>query len=112
MRIDKLTSKLQSALADAQSLALGKDNNQIEPCHLMLALVDQKGGSVTPLLSQTGFNVTELRGSLQQLVDNLPEVQIAKGKYLFLLSLENYSIRLTSLPRRRAILLSPVKLFC
>ncbi|MBT3531828.1 MAG: ATP-dependent chaperone ClpB [Gammaproteobacteria bacterium] len=80
MRIDKLTSKLQSALADAQSLALGKDNNQIEPCHLMLALIDQKGGSVTPLLSQTGFNLVELRNQLQGLVDQLPEVTNSEGE--------------------------------
>jgi len=80
MRIDKLTSKLQSALADAQSLALGKDNNQIEPCHLMLSLIDQKGGSVTPLLSQTGFNLVELRQQLQKLVDDLPKIQNSEGE--------------------------------
>ncbi|MDP1756259.1 MAG: Clp protease N-terminal domain-containing protein, partial [Pseudohongiella sp.] len=54
MRMEQLTSKLQSALADAQSLALGNDNNFIEPVHLILALLDQKSGSVRPLLSQTG----------------------------------------------------------
>ena len=59
MRIDKLTSKLQSALADAQSMALVKEHNLIDSAHLMLALIDQKGGSVRPLLSQTGFNVPE-----------------------------------------------------
>jgi ATP-dependent Clp protease ATP-binding subunit ClpB len=80
MRLDKLTSKLQSALADAQSLALGKDNSQIEPCHLMLTLIDQKGGSVAPLLSQTGFNLVELRSQLQRLVDGLPEIQDSKGE--------------------------------
>jgi len=80
MRIDKLTSKLQSALVDAQSLALGKDNNQIEPCHLMLSLIDQKGGSVTPLLSQTGFNLVELRQQLQKLVDDLPKIQNSEGE--------------------------------
>jgi len=80
MRIDKLTSKLQSALADAQSLALGKDNNQIEPCHLMLSLIDQKGGSVTPLLSQTGFNLVELRQQLRKLVDDLPKIQNSEGE--------------------------------
>ena len=57
MRLDKLTSKLQTALADAQSLALGKDHNLIRPEHLMLVLIDQKGGTVRPLLSQTGFPV-------------------------------------------------------
>ncbi|MDA1369469.1 MAG: ATP-dependent chaperone ClpB [Proteobacteria bacterium] len=80
MRIDKLTSKLQSALADAQSLALGKEHNLIEPAHLLLTLIDQKGGSVRPLLSQTGFNITELRSQLQQLVDDLPHVPDNEGE--------------------------------
>ncbi|PCJ17791.1 MAG: ATP-dependent chaperone ClpB [SAR86 cluster bacterium] len=79
MQIDKLTSKLQSALADAQSLALGKDNNFIEPVHLISALVDQKGGSVKPLLSQTGFNIAELQVELAKLVDNLPQIQNSDG---------------------------------
>ncbi|GJM12327.1 MAG: chaperone protein ClpB [Pseudohongiella sp.] len=80
MRIDKLTSKLQSALADAQSMALGADNNFIEPCHLLLTLIDQKGGSVRPLLSQTGFDVADLRGKLQALVDDLPKLQDSSGE--------------------------------
>lgn len=80
MRMDKLTSKLQSALADAQSLALGKDHNQIKPEHLMLALLDQKGGSVRPLLSQTGFNIGDLRTQLQKAVDDLPQVPNHDGE--------------------------------
>lgn len=80
MRIDKLTSKLQSALADAQSMALGGDNNFIEPCHLLLALLDQKGGSVRPLLSQTGFDIADLRSKLQVLVEDLPKIKEASGE--------------------------------
>ncbi len=75
MRMDQLTSKLQAALSDAQSLAVGHDNNFIEPVHLVTALLDQKGGSVRPLLSQTGFNIPELRQRLQELIDRLPKVQ-------------------------------------
>ncbi len=75
MRMDQLTSKLQAALSDAQSLAVGHDNNFIEPVHLIAALLDQKGGSVRPLLSQTGFNIADLRTRLQQLIDRLPKVQ-------------------------------------
>ena len=56
MRMDKLTSKFQSALSDAQSLALGKDHQFIEPAHLMIALLDQEGGSIKPLLAQMGLN--------------------------------------------------------
>lgn len=74
MRMDKLTSKLQSALADAQSLALGKENNMIAPAHLMHALVQQRDGSVRPLLSQTGFNLSQLEQGLARLIDDLPRV--------------------------------------
>jgi len=80
MRLDKITSKLQSALADAQSLALDKDHNQIKPEHLLLALLDQKGGSVRPLLSQTGFNINDLRSQLQKAVDDLPQVPNHDGE--------------------------------
>jgi len=79
MSLEKFTSKLQSALSDAQSLALGNDNNFIEPVHLLIALLDQKGGSVKPLLSQTGFNVADLRRQLQQALDDLPKVPGHEG---------------------------------
>lgn len=79
MQIDKLTSKLQAAFADAQSLAVGKDSNVIEPAHLVLSLLDQKGGSVRPLLSQTGFNVADLRDKLEKLVDDLPKIGSSDG---------------------------------
>ena len=80
MRMDKLTSKLQTALADAQSLALGKDHNFIRPEHLMLVLIDQKGGTVRPLLSQTGFPVSQLRQTLQKSVSDLPVVPDHDGE--------------------------------
>jgi len=79
MNIEKLTSKLQSAFSDAQSIAIGKDSNVIEPAHLVLALLDQKGGSVRPLLSQTGFNVSDLRTKLEKLVDSLPKIGTSDG---------------------------------
>lgn len=74
MRMDKLTSKFQLALADAQSIALGRDNSFIEPEHLMKALLDQAGGSVRPLLSKAGVNISQLRASIDQGLDNLPTV--------------------------------------
>ena len=64
MRMDKLTSKFQMALADAQSLAVGRDHQFIEPVHLMLALLDQQGGTVRHLLSQSDINVNQLRSGL------------------------------------------------
>lgn len=79
MRMDQLTSKLQSALADAQSFALGQDNQFIEPVHLVQAMVEQKGGSVRPLLAQTGFNLNELRKGLKAIMDRLPKVEGGGG---------------------------------
>ena len=75
MRIDKLTSRLQMALADAQSLAVGKDNNFIEPLHLMLALIDQDSSAIKPLLKQVGANPVKVRQAVAAEIDNLPQVQ-------------------------------------
>ena len=80
MRMDKLTSKLQQALADAQSLAVGRDNNYLEPVHLVTALLDQKGGSLRPLLTQTGFDVPALRTGLDKLLGELPVVSDSDGQ--------------------------------
>ncbi|CAG4976527.1 ATP-dependent chaperone ClpB [Novilysobacter luteus] len=74
MRMDKLTSRFQQALADAQSLAVGRDHSVIEPAHLMTALVDQSGGSTKPLLSQAGVNVPLLRERLGEALEKLPKV--------------------------------------
>lgn len=75
MRMDKLTSKFQAALAEAQSLALGHDHQFIEPVHVMAALLDQEGGTVRPLLSQCGVNVNQLRGSLEEALRRMPRVE-------------------------------------
>src|SRR6056300_1217122 len=75
MRMDKLTSKFQLALADAQSLALGRDHQFIEPVHMMVALLDQEGGSVRPLLGQADVNVNQLRSSLSEALERLASVQ-------------------------------------
>jgi ATP-dependent Clp protease ATP-binding subunit ClpB len=79
MRMDKLTSKFQMAIADAQSLAVGRDNQYIEPIHLMAALMDQDGGSIRPILAQSGTNVAALRSSLDEALDRLPTVEGAAG---------------------------------
>ncbi len=79
MRIDRLTSKLQSALADAQSLAVGKDHNVIEPVHLAFALLEQQDGSIKPLLQQAGFDVGKLRDGMHELLNELPSVQHPDG---------------------------------
>ncbi len=75
MRIDKFTSKLQEALSDAQSIAVGKDHNYLAPVHLVLALLNQKGGSTQPLLAQMGVDVANFRDELDHLVNNLPTVK-------------------------------------
>jgi len=79
MRMDKLTSRFQQALADAQSLAVGRDHNMLEPVHLMAALLDQQGGSTKPLLAQAGVNVASLRTRLGQTLDRLPAVKGQEG---------------------------------
>src|SRR5690348_2711212 len=79
MRMDKLTSRFQQALADAQSLAVGRDNNMLEPAHLMAALLDQQGGSTVPLLAQAGVNVPSLRTRIGQALDKLPKVAGQEG---------------------------------
>ncbi len=79
MRIDRLTSKLQLALSDAQSLAVGHDHPGIEPAHLMQAMLEQQGGSIKPLLMQVGFDVNSLRKELTKELDQLPKIQNPTG---------------------------------
>ena len=80
MRIDKLTTKFQQALADAQSLALGRDHQFIEPAHLMTALLDQEGGTTRGLLAKSDVNVNALRTKLSQALDRMPTVEGAGGE--------------------------------
>ena len=79
MRMDKLTSKFQLALAEAQSLAVGQDHQFIEPAHVMVALLDQQGGTVRGLLTKAGVNVNLLRSQLGDAVDRLPRVEGSGG---------------------------------
>ncbi|MEA1606741.1 ATP-dependent chaperone ClpB [Pseudomonas spirodelae] len=79
MRIDRLTSKLQLALSDAQSMAVGLDHAAIEPLHLMQALLEQQGGSIKPLLMQVGFDVNSLRLALAKELDQLGKIQNPSG---------------------------------
>jgi len=80
--MDKLTTKFQTGLADAQSLAVGRDNQFIEPVHLMAALLDSQGGSARPLLEKSGANVAKLRSELAGAIDRLPKVEGAGGEVL------------------------------
>ena len=79
MRIDRLTSKLQLALSDAQSIAVGLDHPSIEPLHLLQALLEQQGGSIKPLLMQVGFDINNLRQGLIKELDQLPKLQNPTG---------------------------------
>jgi ATP-dependent Clp protease ATP-binding subunit ClpB len=79
MRIDRLTNQLQLALSDAQSIAVGRDHNVIDPVHLLSAMLDQKSGSVRPLLSQAGGNIPELRNAINKALEKLPTVQGTAG---------------------------------
>src|SRR6202167_4308660 len=80
MRQNKLTAKFQAALADAQSLALGRDQQFLEPAHVMLAMLDSSGGTVRPLLLKAGADVNKLRSELGALLDKLPKVEGTPGE--------------------------------
>ena len=74
MNIEKFTTKFQQAIAEAQSLAIGKDNQFIEPVHLLSALLNQQDGSVAPILTASGVNVAALRNELNNELAKLPQV--------------------------------------
>ena len=98
MRMDKLTSRFQQALSDAQSLAVGRDHQMIEPAHVLVALLDQQGGSTRPMLQQAGVNVGRLRTRLSELLDKLPKVAGQEGN----LSVGNDLSRLLNLTDKLA----------
>ena len=79
MQIDKLTSKFQEALGAAQSLAVGRDHQIIEPAHLMLALLNQQGGTVKPLLAQSGVNVPAYQADLEAQLNRFAQVEGGNG---------------------------------
>ena len=80
MRMDKLTSRFQQALSDAQSLAVGRDHQFLEPAHVLLALLDSQGGSLRPLLLKAGVDVNKLRSELGSQLDRLPKVEGTPGE--------------------------------
>src|SRR5271166_6776519 len=80
--MDKLPTKFQAALADAQSLAVGRDNQYIEPVHLMAALLDQQGGTARPLLEKAGVQVAKLRSDLGAALDRIATVEGSGGEVL------------------------------
>ena len=98
MRMDKLTSRFQQALAEAQSLAVGRDHNLLEPVHVLTALLDPSGGSTRPLLAQAGVNVPLLRERLGEALDKLPKVTGQAGS----LAVGNDLTRLLNLTDRLA----------
>tara|TARA_Y100001956_G_C4126070_1_gene190135 strand:- start:331 stop:2904 length:2574 start_codon:yes stop_codon:yes gene_type:complete len=74
MRLDRFTSKFQIAISDAQSLALGRDHQYIEPVHLMVALMDQDGSPIRPLLTMLNVDITHMRSKLSEILERLPKV--------------------------------------
>ena len=98
MRMDKLTSKFQLALQDAQSLAVGRDHQFIEPAHLMVAMLDQDGSGVRPVLAQSGVNVNGLKVGLDRALDSMASVQGGGGQ----VHVSSELSRLLNLTDRRA----------
>ena len=79
MRAEKLTNQLQQAFADAQSIAMGNDHSAIEIAHLLVALLNQQGGSVRPILNRAGFDVSGLQEQLNRQLDTLPKIESPTG---------------------------------
>jgi ATP-dependent Clp protease ATP-binding subunit ClpB len=98
MRMDKLTSRFQQSLADAQSLAVGRDHNMLEAVHLLTALLDQQGGSTRPLLTKAGANVAGIRSRLAVMLDALPKIKGQEGS----LSVSNDLTRLLNITDKLA----------
>ena len=80
MRLDKLTSKLQEAISDAQSIAVGRDHNLVMPQHLLLALLEQQVSTTAPLLSRMGVDAPAFAADLDRLVDELPKMADNRGE--------------------------------
>ncbi len=80
MRLDKMTSQLQNAFSEAQSLAVGRDHTAIEPEHLLLALIQQSGSSVRPMLAQAGFDLNRLKADLNQRLDEFATITNPSGE--------------------------------
>ena len=98
MRMDKLTSKFQLGLQEAQSMALGRDHQFIEPAHLMAAFLDQDGSGVRPLLAQSGVNVNGLRAGIDTMLDGMAQVSGSGGQ----LHVSNELNRLLNLTDKRS----------
>ena len=90
MRMEKLTTKFHAALAEAQSLAVGRDHQFIEPLHLLVALLDQEGGSARFILGNAGVNINSLRSKLGEALDRIPAVQGGNGD----VQVSNQTVRL------------------
>ena len=80
MRFEKFTTKLQEAVSEAQSLAVGQDHQQIEPQHLLAALLAQEDGAAASLVAKAGGNSATLKQALQQAIARLPKVEGTPGE--------------------------------
>ncbi|MFG1488433.1 Clp protease N-terminal domain-containing protein, partial [Oceanospirillum sp. HFRX-1_2] len=82
MRVDRLTGKLQQALADAQSMAVGHDHNLLQPVHLILAMLEQRDGAIRPLITQAGGDFNKLRNELREQFESLPVISNNDGQIM------------------------------
>ena len=98
MQFEKFTNQLQQAFAEAQSMAIGKDHAAIEAPHLFMALLNQQGSSIRPVLNKAGFDITSLENKLSAQIDDLPKIKIPSGE----VSVGNHLRRLLNLADRIA----------
>ena len=110
MRFDRLTNQLQTALSEAQSLAVGRDHTQLDAVHLLSAMLQQQGSAVRPLLNQAGFDMTGLNQAIDKKLQALAQVNNPTGE----VPLSSELARLLNLadkpPSNKVISLLPVKL--
>ncbi len=100
-RLDKFTTSFQNAIMDAKSMALGLDNQVIEPLHLMKALLEQEAGTVPALLEQAGVNLNQFQAKLQQALDRVPKVEGAGGELMISHELDRLLNVMDKLARER-----------
>ena len=112
MRLDRFTQSFQESIADAQSLALGRDHQFIEPIHLMMALLNQNGNSIIPLLKSAGIDVRTLRIEVEQALKSLAQVEDLPEMFNYLQRQVNCLIYVTNMPKKCQISIFLQKCFC
>ena len=82
MNIEKLTNQLQKAVSEAQSIAVGRDHSEVEPIHILLALLNQEGSSASSVLKKAGFSIGDIKNELEERLEKLPKLNKPSGEII------------------------------